>query len=210
MPNQVQYYRERAFRAVFNGIDDETFCKQDYEFDDFARILLRLPKRPDRALPYMGWLPYPTGKKQQQNELSNAGLDFIKQWEGCKLSTYKCSAGVDTIGYGHTKTAKPGQTITLNTAEELLKLDVREFVNAVNTLVTVPLTQNQFDALVSFTFNVGINGFKHSTLLTRINQNNVHGAALEFGRWVNAGGKQVTGLVRRREAEKELFLRNDY
>ncbi|NJL53246.1 MAG: lysozyme, partial [Hydrococcus sp. SU_1_0] len=128
-------------------------------------------------MPYVGWLGAIQGEQKTDQVLSQKGLNFIKSWEGCNLGSYHCSAGVLTIGYGHTKTTKPNQVITLGEAENLLKLDVQDAVGAVNKLVRVKLSQNQFDALVSFTFNVGIGAFSQSTLLKKLNNGDTRGAA---------------------------------
>jgi GH24 family phage-related lysozyme (muramidase) len=207
--SEITENRQRAFVALFYKASTDKYEKQDYELDTLIRKCLGLPVRPDKTLPYVGWLKLGTPNKATKHELSQDGIDAIKLWEGCSLAAYKCSAGVPTIGYGHTKTAKMGMTITMQQAEELLKQDIKDYVTAVNMLIKIPITQNQFDALVSFCFNVGISAFKHSTLLRLINENNLSGAALAFGNWVHAGGKRITGLVRRREFEREMFLRND-
>lgn len=103
-------------------------------------------------------------------------------------------------------TAKPGMCINTQEAEMLLKSDLRRFERAVDSLTHVPLNQAQFDALVSFTFNVGIAAFGKSTLLKKLNRKDYSGAANEFGRWVNAGKKRLPGLVSRRQEERKLFL----
>lgn len=144
-----------------------------------------------------------------KKKMGKKGLDLVKRFEGCFLKAYKCPANVWTIGYGHTKTVKPGQLITHEEAEELLKKDMKEFENHVNKLVKVELTQNQFDALVSFTFNVGAGALKRSTLLKKLNRGDYDGAANEFRRWNRGGGRVLRGLVRRRAAEKDLFLDKD-
>ncbi len=137
---------------------------------------------------------------------SQKGIDLIKRFEGCRLNAYKCPANVWTIGYGHTYGVKEGQTITQKQAEDLLKDDLKSFEAAVNNYVKVPLTQGQFDALVSFSFNVGNEALRTSTLLRLLNQGKYEEAAEQFSRWVYASGKKLDGLVRRRKAEKELFL----
>lgn len=139
------------------------------------------------------------------------GIDLIKEFEGCKLTAYKCPAGVWTIGYGHTgsvdgKAITSGMTITAAKATELLKADLSKFEAAVNSYVTAPITQNMFDALVSFTFNCGAGALKGSTLLKKLNAKDYDGAAAEFPKWNKAGGKVLNGLVRRREAERCLFM----
>ncbi len=142
-------------------------------------------------------------------KINSRGLQLIKHFEGLFLQAYLCPAEVLTIGYGHTADVQPGDVITAQQADTFLLEDVSASERAVNRLVTVPLTQNQFDALVSFVFNLGGHNFKSSTLLRKLNAGDYTGAAEEFPRWVNAGGKQLSGLIRRREAEKALFLLKD-
>ncbi|MFC4728142.1 glycoside hydrolase family protein [Coralloluteibacterium thermophilus] len=138
--------------------------------------------------------------------ISDAGIDLIKGFEGLRLTSYQDSAGVWTIGYGHTgPEVGPGQTITQAQAEALLRQDVGWAENAVRNNVQVPLGQGQFDALVSFTFNVGAGAFGGSTLLQKLNAGDYAGAQNEFGRWIHAGGQVLPGLVNRRAAEAELF-----
>lgn len=146
---------------------------------------------------------------------SPRGVALIKSFEGCRLTAYRCSAGVLTIGYGHTgPDVLPGMTITQQRADELLTQDLERFERDVISLVKVPITQGQFDALVSFAFNVGSDidsddiaeGLGDSTLLRRLNARDYMGAAGEFLRWNKAGGVVLGGLVRRRKAERELFL----
>lgn len=137
--------------------------------------------------------------------ISKAGLDLIKQFEGLYLQAYRCPAGVPTIGYGHTAGVAMGQTITQQHADDYLRRDVRQFERAVARLVTVPLTQGQFDALVSFAFNLGEGALAQSTLLRLLNAGDYAGAAAQFDRWNKAGGRVLPGLVRRRAAERALF-----
>lgn len=143
---------------------------------------------------------------------SNEGIELIKHFEGFVSKPYYCSGNVLTIGYGHTKTAKHYRdnnlTIKEEEAVELLKNDLKEAEEAVERLVQVPLIQNEFDALVSFVFNLGQGAFEKSTLLRHINNKDFSRAAKEFDRWVFAGGFKMNGLVRRRKAEKDLFTRN--
>lgn len=139
--------------------------------------------------------------------ISQKGLNLIKEFEGLELKAYKDSVGVVTIGYGSTGPhVSMGMTITADQAEALLKNDVNRFEKGVMDLVTAPITQNQFDALVSFSFNLGLGNLKASTLLRKLNSLDYVGAANEFPRWNKAGGKVLAGLTRRREAEKKLFL----
>lgn len=135
------------------------------------------------------------------------GKDLIKKYEGCKLEAYKCPAGIWTIGYGHTgQDVFEGKTITQQEADSLLSKDLTRFEKFLNRIIKVPINQNQFNALVSFTYNLGIGALQNSTLLKKLNNNDFIGAANEFDRWVYAGGKKLEGLVRRRKEEKELFL----
>jgi len=138
--------------------------------------------------------------------LSNKGIELIKKFEGCRLKAYKCPAGVWTIGYGHTNNVRPDDVITQDEAEELLKRDLQVHEDNVKRLVKVPLTQGQFDALVSFEFNVGYGALANSTLLKVLNTGNYDAAAKQFKRWVYAGNKVLEGLVKRRIAETEMFL----
>ncbi len=139
------------------------------------------------------------------NAISQKGLDLIKQFEGLRLTAYKDPVGIWTIGYGHTGNVKPGQTITRAKAEQLLKSDTGWAQAAVRKYVKVPLTQGQFDALTSFTYNCGAGALQSSTLLKKLNAKDYAGAQKEFGKWVNAGGKKLAGLVRRRAAEAAMF-----
>jgi len=140
-------------------------------------------------------------------KISAKGLSLIKSFEGLELKAYKDSVGVITIGYGSTGShVSMGQTITETQAEALLLSDVSRFERGVTDLVKVPLSQNQFDALVSFSFNLGLANLKSSTLLRKLNSLDYAGAALEFPRWNKAKGRVLPGLTRRREAEKKLFL----
>ncbi len=142
--------------------------------------------------------------------VSEVGIALIKRWEGLELESYQDIAGVWTIGYGHTETAGPNQKISEREAEELLKRDLEPRERAVSDLTSVPLNQNEFDALVSFVYNVGAGAYRNSTARKRLNRGDRVGAA-EALTWFNKatiGGvlREVTGLTRRRAAEKALFL----
>lgn len=144
-------------------------------------------------------------------QTSDKGITLIKQFEGCKLTAYQDSVGVWTIGYGWThpvdgKPIRAGMTIKQETAERLLKTGLVSYESDVSRLVKVGLTQGQFDALVSFTYNLGARSLSTSTLLRKLNAGDYAGAADEFLRWNKAGGKVLNGLTRRREAERALFL----
>ncbi|EPV5048297.1 lysozyme [Cronobacter malonaticus] len=144
-------------------------------------------------------------------QTSEKGLALIKEFESCQLKAYRCPAGVWTIGYGWTqpvdgKLIRAGMEIDMPTAERLLKTGLIDYENDVMKLVRVKLSQAQFDALVSFTYNVGSRNFSTSTLLKKLNAGDYAGAADEFLRWNKSRGKILNGLVRRRAAERELFL----
>lgn len=147
-------------------------------------------------------------------DISTNGKNFIKSREGCKLSAYLCSAGVWTIGYGHTKGVQKGDTITQLMADIYFDQDIAQFVSDVKSLLKVNVTQNQFDALVSFAYNVGSDidadtipeGLGDSTLLKFVNAGEFRKAADEFLKWDKAKGKPVRGLTLRRAAERALFL----
>ena len=141
---------------------------------------------------------------------SKNGIELIKKYEGCVLTSYKCPSNVWTIGYGHTKNVKGGMKITKKQAEAYLKSDLTIYEDAVNKYVKVPINQNQFDALVSFSFNCGIGALKTSTLLRKLNKRDYSGAANEFLRWNKANGKVLNGLVKRRKEERGLFMKDDY
>jgi lysozyme len=137
---------------------------------------------------------------------SNDGLALTKQFEGCELTAYQDQVGVWTIGYGHTGAGVvSGLTITQDQAEALLISDIAGAASFVNRVVTVPLKQNQFDALVDFAFNLGRANLGSSTLLRELNASNFDGAAAQFLVWNHAGGKVVAGLTRRRQAEVAIF-----
>lgn len=134
--------------------------------------------------------------------VSQNGIDLIKRFEGCSLTAYKCPAGVWTIGYGHTKDVKQGDKITQAKAEEFLKNDLKVYEAKVRSIVKISLTQNQFDALVSFCYNCGPANLKK--LVSNRNAAQIGNAILLYNK---AGGRILNGLVKRRNAEKELFLK---
>lgn len=136
---------------------------------------------------------------------SKNGLSLTEQFEGCELTAYRDIAGVWTNGYGNTHGVVPGSTITQEQAEADLLANVQNSVNDVARLVTVPLTQGEFDALVDFDFNLGSPRLRGSTLLKLVNTGNFEEAAEEFEKWDMAGGKHVAGLLRRRVAEATEF-----
>jgi lysozyme len=139
----------------------------------------------------------------------NPAIPLIKEFEGCKLKAYKCPADVWTIGYGHTDGVKEGDEITQQEADRLLASDVELFTTGVKRLVNSDIGRNQLGALTSFAFNLGLGNLRHSTLLRLVNADNFLAASKEFGKWVKANGQVLSGLVRRREAERQLFLKDD-
>lgn len=132
--------------------------------------------------------------------------ELIKSFEGLELEAYLCPAGIWTIGYGHTGDVEKGEKITKEKADELLDIDLSVFRKGVRNLVKVPLNKNQFGALVSFAYNVGLGNLKSSTLLRMLNAGDYNGAADQLLRWNKSNGKVLRGLARRREAERAVFL----
>ncbi|WP_336276960.1 lysozyme [Bartonella sp. CB178] len=148
-------------------------------------------------------------------KISKKGLALIKQWEGLRLHAYRDSAGVWTIGYGHTSQAgKPfvqeGMRLTERQAENLLQKDLKQFENTVEQAVAVPLTDEQFAALVSFCYNVGMKAFCNSTLLKKLNEGDYESVPIELQKWTRAGKKRLQGLVYRRAAEAGLWTKGAY
>ena len=136
-------------------------------------------------------------------KISNAGLDIIKRYEGCELEAYKCPAGVWTIGYGHTKGVKPGMKITVAKAEAYLKADCKSSEKAVNKYMKkYNFNQNQFDALVSFTFNCGAGNLK--SLLDN-GKRDIETISKKIPAYCKANGHTLAGLLKRRNSEKALF-----
>lgn len=137
---------------------------------------------------------------------SKDGLTLTENFEACRLTAYPDSKGVPTIGWGHTGAdIHLGMTCTQDQANTWLLQDVQTAVSAVNRLVKVPLTQHEFDALVDFTFNAGQGNFASSTMLKLLNSGDYQGAAGQFERWDQSGGRVIAGLLRRRQAEEQEF-----
>lgn len=139
--------------------------------------------------------------------ISQKGIDLIKSFEGFRSEAYICPGGVVTIGYGHTDGVNIGDTITKEEAEELLTTEVNEFASAVNKCISVELTQNQFDALVSLCYNIGKTGFFNSPVRRLVNEapRNYELIKKAFLRHTRAKGQVLPGLVRRREEEFKLY-----
>ena len=151
------------------------------------------------------------GIATDEMHISPSGIDLICNFEGKRLTAYDDGVGVWTIGFGTTvypngiKVMK-GDTCTEAQAKTYMAHDLKKFEATVNKAVTVQLNQNQFDALVSLAYNIGTNAFSKSTLVKKLNANDIRGAADQFDVWVNAGGKRMQGLVNRRAREKALFI----
>jgi lysozyme len=143
--------------------------------------------------------------------INKAGKDLIKSYEGLRLSSYKCSANKDTIGFGNTfyedgRPVKPGDTITLERANQLFDFIIAKFAAKVKQLVKSDINENQFAALVSFAYNCGVGNLQNSTLLKKVNANpDDLTIADEFMKWTKAGGKQLGGLIKRRKSESNLY-----
>ena len=132
-------------------------------------------------------------------------IDLVKKFEGCKLSAYKCPAGVITIGFGHTLGVKMGTTITQVEAERLLMNDLLNYATSVTKLAK-NVTQNQFDSLVSFAYNCGVGALTYSTLLKKVNANpKDENIKIQFAKWNKVNGQTLLGLTKRRLAEWQLF-----
>jgi lysozyme len=146
-------------------------------------------------------------------KLNQAGINLIKSFEGCKLSSYLCPAGKWTIGYGATfyengNQVKQGERISQEQAENLLKFHLTGFERGVKLLLLNRISENAFSALVSFAFNCGVGALQKSTLLKMLNSgDDFESVAPQFLRWNKAGGVALPGLTRRREAEANLFLK---
>jgi len=143
-------------------------------------------------------------------KISSEGLDLIKKFEGLELTAYKCAAGVWTIGYGHTKDVQEGDEWSEAHANHMLEVELEEFEGYINDNVTVALSQHQFDALVSWVYNLGPANLKASTMLKVLNSGDYEGVPAQIQRWNKAGGKVLEGLIRRRKAESLLFMGRDW
>jgi len=142
--------------------------------------------------------------------ISEEGLSLIKKFEGCELKAYRCAANVLTIGYGTTKGVTEDMEITKEEAESLLKEEMHEYEGYINDMVKVPLEQHQFDAMVSWVFNLGSGNLSSSSLLKKLNNSEYDEVPAQIKRWNKAGGKVLDGLIRRREAESLLFQNKEW
>jgi lysozyme len=137
---------------------------------------------------------------------SDKGFELIKKFEGCELEAYQCAAGVWTIGYGHTKDVQEGDKWTEEKADFMLWRELDdEYEHYVNSLVTAPMNQSQFDSLISWTYNLGPNNLKKSSMLRVLNEGKYDEVPAQMKRWNKAKGKVLAGLTRRREAEALMF-----
>ena len=143
-------------------------------------------------------------------EISQEGISLIKKFEGCKYESYKCAAGVWTIGYGSTHGVSEGMVITHDRAEALLMEDIANYEEAVNKAVKVDLDQCMYDALVSWTFKLGGSNLLSSTMLKVLNEGKYEDVPEQIKRWNKVSGSVNDGLVRRREAEALLFQGQDW
>lgn len=181
----------------------------------------QIPKPELSKPPKQGTDPLPPRPPKEEAEklnhtenmrTSEKGLQIIREFESLRLEAYLCPAGVWTIGYGHTDGVKRGDKITKYMAEEYLKMDARNCERALAKYVIPKINQNQFDALVSFTFNIGTGyKFQQSTLLKKVNANPMdESIAYEFSRWKHdKNGVELAGLVRRRKMEADLYFSKD-
>jgi lysozyme len=143
--------------------------------------------------------------------VTDQGLSMLRRLEGCRCRAYKDSAGVWTIGYGHTSMAgpppvKPGMRISRREADAILARDVAGFARGVASLLDVPLSDGQFSALVSFAYNIGLENFRKSSVLRAVNSGNFESVPRRLSLWVKAGGRVLPGLVSRRAAEAAMFI----
>src|SRR5574344_141986 len=144
-------------------------------------------------------------------KISSKGLELIKEFEGFSANAYLCPAKIPTIGYGNTfwedgRKVKLGEQISKTNALELLELVAnKDFADKIFPLIKVKVSQNKFDAMVSLAYNIGVGNFSKSTLLKKVNSGDFDGASNEFLKWNKSGGKELLGLTRRREREKDLF-----
>tara|TARA_R100001143_G_C3346949_1_gene127317 strand:+ start:339 stop:782 length:444 start_codon:yes stop_codon:yes gene_type:complete len=143
-------------------------------------------------------------------EMSEEGLSLIKKFEGCELKAYEDAVGVPTIAYGRTKNVCMDDVCTLEQAESWLAEEMEEYEGYINDLVKVDLDQNQFDALVSWVYNLGPTNLNSSTLLRFLNEGRYADVPDQIRRWNKAGGKVLAGLTRRREAEAMMFQNEEW
>lgn len=217
--------REKAVSLTLLRLNENQLLSSiDFRLDSLIRTLSHLPLRETKVPPYVRLFPKPSPfnylKENIKQEMlsskkaSSNCISLIKSFEGCSLQAYPdpgTGGAPWTIGYGacfiNNRPVHPKETISLEKAEQLLIEEVRDIERDIKGFITVPLSQNQYDSIISFVYNCGVYAFKESTLLKLLNQKEYHKAANEFLRWVKGGnGHPLPGLIRRRQAEKKLFL----
>lgn len=199
LPGAVSNLADPAFRSVerwFGGLGEPIPAAEETDEE---------PAETDESAPSEA--PASSGSVAENADLriNDSGLQIIKESEGLRLEAYNLG-GQWLIGYGHSRTARAGMTITEAEAERLLREDVRASEDAVRSMVEVPVNRNQFSAMVSLAYNLGSGGFSRTTVLERINRGDYQGAADGFLNHNKAGGKVIEHLTHRREKERELFL----
>lgn len=188
--------------------------------DTFNKIFKKKNNIPEVTRPDIDATPKPPVKKGNEMKMSGQGLALLTQWEGFKTTVYKDVAGHPTIGVGHLLTKDELSSGKININGEIIKIhngitqqqvvdllgqDLRRYEETVRNCTTTKLEQHQFDALVSFCFNVGQGAFKNSTLLKRVNVKNFNDVPYQFSRWNKAGGRVIKGLINRRKNEIKLW-----
>jgi len=148
-------------------------------------------------------------------KINENGLNLIKQWEGLRLEAYRDVSGVWTIGYGHTAAAgaphpKAGMKIDERAAQDILLRDLSQYEQMIAAVIKVPLSDNQFAALVSFCYNIGTGAFIRSTLCKRLNEGDYDAVPQELSKWIHVNGHKIAGLVNRRAAEAGLWARGEF
>lgn len=177
-----------------------------------AAISAREPRRvapvppPPSAIAAQNNVSHQPPASTRPQRVNPRGINLLKQFEKLRLEASQCPAGIITIGYGSTANVKLGQKITPYQAEVLLRQNLRRFEAVVEKTVMVPLTSNQFSALVCFVFNIGVASFKTSTLLKLLNEGNYAATAEQFLRWNKINKQPIPRLTQRRQAERNLFL----
>ena len=141
---------------------------------------------------------------------SNKSIELVKHFEGFESAAYLCPANVWTIGYGHTKDVQPGDEWSESNADHMLEVEMEEYEGYIHDSVTAPINQDQFDALVSWVYNLGGGNLKASTMLKVLNAGQYEEVPAQMMRWNKAGGKVLEGLTRRRQAEANLFMGKEW
>lgn len=211
----LQNVIETFFKYIQNPKENlKNFLVEKFGFQEIIEYLLEEETRTKEILP-KNKVEESEWQEPKRLDVSLHGIELIKRHEGYRAKIYNDPAGNATIGYGHLvhKGKIHGKEpkdyfsgISQRQAEELLRLDLSSAISIIHKMTNVKLKQSQFDALVSFVYNVGGENFSRSTLLKKINLEDYKGAANEFPKWKYGGGKVLRGLVNRREEEKAMFL----